>query len=300
MVNFFYLDQNPSKCAEYYCDKHVIKIPVEIAQILSKIHHILKSKIDYEKIYANSKVVKETLGPYLWSLSSLDNYIWTCDLGLSLISEYKYRFGKTTHKTESVLEYLKQNPPPINNLGITKFIMTNKYDMYQFVSTNPVKNSRYNYVELKCSNDKWTRRTKPSWFETLKQKITTQKNKLKSEIILRVREELPKLAKENGWTVYRFHSFLRVGYDCLFQGNWKIKAKFMNKYNPSEPLLNQLTFPQLYFLNQITKSFSDTEILTKLNVESLKYRNKQKYKNMLSKEDWINLDPYKPTNTIYK
>ena len=25
-VNFFYLDKNPAKCAQYYCDKHVLKI----------------------------------------------------------------------------------------------------------------------------------------------------------------------------------------------------------------------------------------------------------------------------------
>lgn len=298
MVNFFYLDNNPSKCAKYYCDKHVLKIPIEIAQILSKIHHILKTKIDYQKIYANSKVVKETLGPYLWTLTSLDNYIWTCNLGLELINEYKYRFGKTTHKTEIVLLYLIENPPPIEQRGITPFIMTNKYDMFQFISSNPITNARYNYAEMKCSNDKWTKRTKPLWFDTLSKNIKEKKIKLRSEIEIRVKEQLPKLASRNGWTVYRFHSFLRVSYDCLFQGKWNVKAKYMNKYNQSESLINQLTFPQLYFLNQITKSIMDTETLNKLNIESLKYRNKQKYKNTLDKKEWIKSDPYKPINTI--
>ena len=300
MVNFFYLDANPSNCAKYYCDKHVLKIPIEIAQILSKIHHILKTKIDLKKIYANSKVVKETLGPYLWSLMSLDNYIWTCDLGLELINEYKYRFEKPTHKTELVLLHLKENPPPIESKGITPFIMTNKYDMFQYISSNPITNARYNYAEMKCANDKWTKRTKPKWFDTLSKEIEEKKNKLKSEIATRVKEELPKLAKENGWTVYRFHSFLRVSYDCLFQGKWDIKAKYMNKYKSFEPLINQLTFPQLYFINLITKSLTDTETLNKLNVQSLQYRNKKIYKNTLDKKEWIKSVPYKPDKTIYK
>lgn len=69
----------------------------------------------------------------------------------------------------------------------------------------------------------------------------------------------------------------------------------MNKYNYySESLINQLTFPQLCFLNQITKSLTNTEILNKLNIQSLKYRNKHNYKNILDKKDWINSDPYKP------
>ena len=47
MVNLFYLDNNPEKCAKYYCDKHVNKILIEIGQhtakfiiILEIIHHI--------------------------------------------------------------------------------------------------------------------------------------------------------------------------------------------------------------------------------------------------------------------
>lgn len=299
MVNFFYLDKNPKKCSQYYCDKHVLKISIEIAQILSKIHHILKTKVDYQKIYANSKVVKETLGPYVWSLSSLENYIWTCNLGLELINEYKYRFSKPSHKTEVVLQYLLDNLPPIEQRGITPFIMTNKYDMFQYVSKNPIINARYNYAEMKCSGDKWTNRIKPKWFITLGKDIVEKKNKLKLEILHRVKEELPELAKQNGWTVYRFHSFLRVSYDCLFQGEWDIKAKYMNKYNPLEPLINQLTFPQLYFINQITKSLTDTNTLNELNIQSLKYRRKQKYKNSLDKKEWIKSEPYKPIKLIY-
>ena len=70
MVNFFYLDQDPKICAQSYCNKHIIKIPIEIAQILSKIHHDLNSSIDYSTIYNNSRVVKNTLGPYLWAIES--------------------------------------------------------------------------------------------------------------------------------------------------------------------------------------------------------------------------------------
>jgi hypothetical protein len=66
MVNFFYLDKDPKKCAKYYCNKHVLKIPIEISQILSKVHYELNSKIDYSKIYKNSLVVKNTIGPYQW------------------------------------------------------------------------------------------------------------------------------------------------------------------------------------------------------------------------------------------
>ena len=91
MVIFFYLDINPKLCAQYYCNKHIIKIPIEIGQILSKVHYELKSNI-----------VKNTLGPYTWIKESLDNYIWACHLGLELINEYKFRYNKETFKTQII------------------------------------------------------------------------------------------------------------------------------------------------------------------------------------------------------
>ena len=104
MVNFFYLDINPKLCAQYYCNKHIIKIPIEIGQILSKVHYELKSNIVYDKIYKNSSVVKNTLGPYTWIKESLDNYIWACHLGLELINEYKFRYNKDAYK-----DYVKKD-----------------------------------------------------------------------------------------------------------------------------------------------------------------------------------------------
>jgi len=35
----------------------------------------------YNKIYQNSSVVKNTIGPYSWINESLDNYFWTNKLG---------------------------------------------------------------------------------------------------------------------------------------------------------------------------------------------------------------------------
>ena len=53
----------------------------------------LKQLCEYCKIYKNSLVVKNTLGPYCWIKQSYDNYIWTSKLGLALINEYKLRYN---------------------------------------------------------------------------------------------------------------------------------------------------------------------------------------------------------------
>jgi len=279
MVNFFYLDQDPKICAQSYCNKHIIKIPIEIAQILSKIHHDLESSIDYSTIYNSSQVVKNTLGPYLWAMESYDNYIWSCRLGLELINEYKYRYNKFEHKTEKILLSLLANPPNLPKIGITKFIGTNKYDMFQYISDDPIICAKYHYSEIKCENDKWTNRTIPIWFTKLKNLILEKKKKLIDKINFQVRNKLPSLVS-SGDRVIRFHSFLRVIYDHLFQGKWDVKAKMMNKFDSKKPLINQLTYPQLYFAYQISKSLENKKTLSLLNTQSLRYRKKLKFPDL--------------------
>ena len=70
MVNLFYLDHNPKKCALYYCDKHVIKILVEILQILSQIHHNIGTK---KPPYQKCKAIHSSLAPYVWASHSIGN-----------------------------------------------------------------------------------------------------------------------------------------------------------------------------------------------------------------------------------
>ena len=305
MVNFFYLDKDPKKCAQYYCNKHVIKIPIEIAQILSKIHYDLNSNINFSKIYKNSMVVNNSIGPYQWIRESYNNYIWACKLGLELINEYKLRYKKDHHKTEIILQFLFNNPPKLLKKGITKFIGTNKYDMFQFISNDPVLCARYNYAEMKCNNDKWNKNISPEWFIKIKKSILVRKNTLINKINYQVRKKLPSLVSK-GDKVFRFHSFLRVSYDHLFQGKWDVKAKMMNKYNKNKPLLHQLTFPQLYYIYKISKSLENKKILSKLNIQSLMYRNKLKlHKNNKLYNEWPNTfnwrkaDPYQPNKYIF-
>ena len=203
--------------------------------------------------------------------------MWACKLGLNLIDEYKLRYYKDKHKTEIILKYLLNNPPKLPKKGITKFIGTNKYDMFQFISDDPVICSRYNYVEMKCTNDKWNKDTNPpDWFVKIKKSISIKKKILIDKIKYQIKEKLPSLVTK-GNKVFRFHSFLRVSYDHLFQGKWNVKAKMMNKYNKNKALIYQLTFPQLYYLYKITKSLENKKILSKLNIQSLRYRNKLKF-----------------------
>jgi hypothetical protein len=43
-MNIFVLDKNPIKAAQQHCDKHVVKMILESAQMLSTAHRILDGK----------------------------------------------------------------------------------------------------------------------------------------------------------------------------------------------------------------------------------------------------------------
>ena len=79
-MNIFYLDKNPKLAAKYHCDKHIVKMIIEYAQILSTVHHLYNSPNEilnkiYKKTHINHPCVK-------WAASNLENYNFLYNLEL--------------------------------------------------------------------------------------------------------------------------------------------------------------------------------------------------------------------------
>ena len=270
MVNLFYLDHDPKKCAKYYCDKHVVKIPVEICQILSQIYHELGTK---KPPYKRCKGISFNLNTYLWAKESVENYKYCTDLAMELLNEYKHRYNKTSHKSEKALKWLQDNVPPIKLKKRTKFKLSKNIEIYNEFYPDVVKASRLIYVDFKCKNDRWSKREKPKWFDPLKKKNQADKLKLKNKIMYMVRNELPDIMKDKDVKVKRFHSFLRVSYDEMFQMKWdKYIKQYPNMFSPERPLIHQLGIAHLKKLDKIVKSIKKIKTLKELNQKSLEYR----------------------------
>ena len=128
MVNIFFTDYDPIVAARDSCDSYVVKIPVEVATMLSAIHwrlekyqgpvgsglHLVMSTDGHVQPaigpYKNSNVIKSTSESYQWLIKSTGNYDYAIKYGLELIEEYKRRYNKL-HKTEGILLWLKENIP---------------------------------------------------------------------------------------------------------------------------------------------------------------------------------------------
>lgn len=98
-MNIFILNENPSISAIEQCDKHVIKMILESAQILFSSHHLKPNlNINYDEI-SMYKLTHKNHPCNIWTRESLDNYIWLCIHALELCYEYTRRYNKT-HKTQ--------------------------------------------------------------------------------------------------------------------------------------------------------------------------------------------------------
>ena len=91
-MNIFYLDSCPREAARMQCDKHVVKMILETAQLLSTAHHELDGESPaYKPTHKNHPSA-------VWVRNSLQHYAWTVSHLYELGREYKRRYGKT-HKT---------------------------------------------------------------------------------------------------------------------------------------------------------------------------------------------------------
>ena len=63
-MNIFYLHSDPKTCASMHCDKHVVKMILETAQMLSTAHHELDGENVVEGLYKSMGFAKRnTLYP---------------------------------------------------------------------------------------------------------------------------------------------------------------------------------------------------------------------------------------------
>lgn len=167
-MNIFILDRDVEKCAEYHQDLHVGKMILETAQLLCTAHQLSLSHI--ETPYKSTHLKHPCS---IWTAQSISNYNWLCELGLALGNEFKYRRGKE-HKSTQIVEWCKNNKPPISDLGLTEFAqaMPDIYkqkdpveayrDYYRFEKQIFKRKYKDIYRDVKA---KWTNREIPYWLK---------------------------------------------------------------------------------------------------------------------------------------
>jgi hypothetical protein len=158
-MNIFYLDRDPKTAAQMHCDRHVIKMILESAQMLSTAHRVIDGD-DYANERGLYKMAHKNHPSTIWVRSSDEHYKWLYKLMLSLMEEYTYRYGKH-HATERLIEPLRLLPTSIENNGFTDPPQC----MPDYCKKDDVVSSYQNYyIEEKSGFATWKSRAVPEWF----------------------------------------------------------------------------------------------------------------------------------------
>jgi len=153
-MNIFILDEDFEECAKYHCDKHVVKMILEHAQLLS-------SAVRLSGIDEGYKLTHQNHPCAIWVRESLSNYFWLMQLTAELHKEWQYRYGHSStkiHKSYYIASHL--SIPKIEDKGLTPFAqaMPDKYK-----NKDTVKAYRDYYREEKKHLHSWKNRDKPYW-----------------------------------------------------------------------------------------------------------------------------------------
>lgn len=175
-MNIFYLDTDPKVSAQMMHDKHVVKMILETAQLLSTAHRVLDGtpyidsssgrkikRWSLSKVRLENSLYKATHINHpsaVWSRVNSGNYHWLYEHFVALCDEYTYRYGKV-HATDTKLrDVLLMEPENIPSGGITQMpqAMPDKYK-----NSDSVTAYRSYYIGEKKQQSKYTKRNSPIW-----------------------------------------------------------------------------------------------------------------------------------------
>jgi len=152
-MNIFVLHQDPTIAAQMACDKHVVKMVLETAQLLCSV----VENAPYKRTHYNHPCA-------IWTRKSMSNVNWLVIHGLALCDEYTHRYGKV-HKSQQVIEWCRDNIR-IADHGLTPFALAMP-DVYH--SDDVVDSYRRYYIYDKMKIAAWnkTRQAPHWWLESL-------------------------------------------------------------------------------------------------------------------------------------
>lgn len=152
-MNIFILSSNVKRNAQYHCDKHVIKMILESAQMLCTVLNEQGFSTPYKSTHKNHPCVK-------WLKESYDNFAYLKKLAYFLNEEYKLRFNHVkNHKSYDVIASLPE--PNLKSIGLTNHVlaMPDQYKNYN----NAIESYRNYYIHEKSHIATW-KTHKPSWY----------------------------------------------------------------------------------------------------------------------------------------
>ena len=155
-MNIFVLDRSPGIAARMQCDRHVVKMTLESAQMLCTAINELGGQAPYKSAHGNHPCS-------VWARETLSNFIWLWEHGTALANEYTERYGKV-HKSEAVMWECMDKLRPLSFVHTSRtphpLCMPDEYK-----SDDAVESYRRFYIGEKAGFAQWNKTTEaPPWW----------------------------------------------------------------------------------------------------------------------------------------
>lgn len=155
-MNIFVTDADPAIAAANLCNKHVVKMVTETAQLLATCYP--PGVIRYRHTHVNHPCA-------VWTRASLSNFRWLLAHGLWIAEEYAVRYGRD-HASAEVIESCLDRDPAIPDVGLTPFARAIKEPWKVQTASLPVVEAyRVFYLGDKARFARWMPRARPpAWW----------------------------------------------------------------------------------------------------------------------------------------
>ena len=189
-MNIFILSRCPIKAAQWQCDKHVVKMALESAQMLStvvrlylgqeaEVKYINKNGEESSRVRRILPMLGEEEGMWekdrspiywgvhhkhpctIWTSQSMQNWSWHIRHALELCDEYERRY-KREHKSKKVIDLCSSQKIYFPKNVFTKFPLAMPEE---YKSKSVVQSYRTYYVRDKIRFAKWNYTTPPPWWK---------------------------------------------------------------------------------------------------------------------------------------
>ena len=180
-INIFILDKDPVNAAQMQCDKHIVKMPLESAQMLSTAHRVLDGSVEKRPSKSGKRILDYWVHPEYddtlyrvchknhpctqWTMESKSNYDWHYMHFKALSVEYRKRYDRTHKSFATLWDILQDSPKNIPDIGPTPFRLAMGAAPQCINEDDPVASYRNFYKTKRESFDMtWKNVKTPEWF----------------------------------------------------------------------------------------------------------------------------------------
>ena len=178
-MNIFYLHEDPIQNAKWHIDKHIVKMPIEYAQLMSTAHRLLDGEMYIGKTAIGRNIKRWKLHDEredilykashinhpsaIWVRESIENYFEMYKLYMAVLSEFTNRYGKVHGSSKPSIALIR---PPSNIPMVKGTQLPQCMPEMCKVKNNPILAYRNYYIVEKNSFASWKNREIPEWFQT--------------------------------------------------------------------------------------------------------------------------------------